>query len=374
MKKILVSLFVFSFLFINVQLVNAEDTPTKSFKVIYPSGGESYKTGDKITIKWESTGYSPDSRVAFDLGIRRPDGSTGNTFLMNVTNLENDGSEIIVIPDNIETRDDYALMSTIFESSTKWQMARMGTFTITNSADITEDTRSITLLSPNGGESYKAGDKITVKWNSEGMSASEDLLIQILKPGNFNDGGGWDTLVSSTLNDGSHVVALGSNLVSGDYKIAVKGDYVNDISEDYFTIVNEKPSVPTISHLKASNITSISARLSASVEYDDSVRILDQGICYDSGENQRFQGFLSNCVSSDNNNLLEVDIDGLSSNTKYYFRGYSKSSVGIGYSEIKMFTTKKIGYSESGISINKKTKTNTDPSITVLSPNGGGDL
>lgn len=72
----------------------------------------------------------------------------------------------------------------------------------------------ITVVSPNGGESFSKGTTKTIKWSS---STGSNVKIDLYKAGVFKQ-----TIVSNTLNDGSHSWTVPSNQVVGnDYKIKI---------------------------------------------------------------------------------------------------------------------------------------------------------
>ena len=93
---------------------------------------------------------------------------------------------------------------------------------------------SITVLSPNGGESWLIGTTHTIKWSSTGNHRS-NVRIELFKAGILNR-----TISVSTANDGSYRWKILSTQVLGtDYKIKITNmsnmvDY--DFSNDNFTI------------------------------------------------------------------------------------------------------------------------------------------
>lgn len=96
---------------------------------------------------------------------------------------------------------------------------------------------SITVLSPNGGEIYKVGDKITVKWNSCNVSStSYDIVVAL------HQDGAWDNVMylsKATINDGSEIFAIPANIKAGSYKVRVGSSIAKieqDFSDSSFTI------------------------------------------------------------------------------------------------------------------------------------------
>ncbi|ETB63916.1 TPA: hypothetical protein DIC38_01710 [Candidatus Nomurabacteria bacterium] len=82
----------------NSKCASDNDT-TPLITVTYPNGGETFKTGDKITVKWKTSGgFLPTDELA--LVIMGPN----NTYPYSISTL-NDGEETIIIPkvDNTST-------------------------------------------------------------------------------------------------------------------------------------------------------------------------------------------------------------------------------------------------------------------------------
>ncbi|MDL5502661.1 MAG: GPI anchored serine-threonine rich family protein, partial [Candidatus Methanoperedens sp.] len=75
---------------------------------------------------------------------------------------------------------------------------------------------TITVISPNGTESWRRGTTQTIKWNSSG-SPGAYVKIELLKAGELNR-----VVVASTLNDGSQTWTIPATQVPGtDYKIRI---------------------------------------------------------------------------------------------------------------------------------------------------------
>lgn len=102
---------------------------------------------------------------------------------------------------------------------------------------------SIKVLSPNGGEVYKAGDKITVKWVSCNVSTNKELVASFyyLRPGS-NAG---NVSASVSLNDGIEILTIPENseILGKFYKVTVEEsagpdtkEYLGDSSDNTFTI------------------------------------------------------------------------------------------------------------------------------------------
>ncbi len=104
---------------------------------------------------------------------------------------------------------------------------------------------SITITSPNGGESYTPGQQITVTWTSQGIPASTPVVIYL---DNFTytpaTTGGTFGLTGSTPNDGSETVVLPTTIsfptveFGNKFKVRINVNNSNpvDSSDNLFTI------------------------------------------------------------------------------------------------------------------------------------------
>ena len=113
---------------------------------------------------------------------------------------------------------------------------------VIDTADTLEGT-SITVVSPDGGESWLIGTTHTIKWSSIDNHRS-NVRIELFKAGILNR-----TISVSTANDGSYRWTIPSTQVLGtDYKIKITNmsnmaDY--DFSNDNFAIIG--PSITVTS-------------------------------------------------------------------------------------------------------------------------------
>jgi hypothetical protein len=93
---------------------------------------------------------------------------------------------------------------------------------------------SITVASPNGGESWQRGTSHNITWNSVG-SVGSNVRIELYKGGVLNQ-----TIISSTSNDGSYLWSISSLQAFGsDYRIKVSSTLNSsyyDYSDNNFSI------------------------------------------------------------------------------------------------------------------------------------------
>lgn len=99
----------------------------------------------------------------------------------------------------------------------------------------------ITLIAPNGGETWQAGSTQEITWSSTGVSGNVRIVLSV------NGNPLLPDIASSTANDGSYSWTIPSNQTPQDnYEIYIEpvGGSIYDISEDQFTISAVTP-IPT---------------------------------------------------------------------------------------------------------------------------------
>jgi hypothetical protein len=252
---------------------------TPSITVLAPNGGESYSAGQGIPVKWKTCNMPKGFLVTAQLnnsvantGISplRPENIV-NSSTSNTT--ANDGQEIFYLPSAAEGAtvsglygygNNFRILLAMHDpSGNSWPTGNNPTdqsdnlFAInpnqTQTCHITNP--SITVLSPNGGEVFQAGQQITLKWESCNIPATQPVLIVL--EGNFNQGYQLNNLAGlsfepNMLNDGIEVVTLPTlgpwphwNLMQfGEkYKIKVVTQIgtASDLSDNLFTINDSTP-------------------------------------------------------------------------------------------------------------------------------------
>ncbi len=91
---------------------------------------------------------------------------------------------------------------------------------------------TITVTSPNGGESWTEGDTVTVTWTSEGSVGNVDIGLST------NGGGSWTGLASDSANDGSESVTVPQvEGASCRVRVSEADGSPSDVSDGDFTIL-----------------------------------------------------------------------------------------------------------------------------------------
>jgi hypothetical protein len=209
-----------------------------SVSVASPNGGETWTAGSIQTIRWTYSG-NPGSYVKIELlkaGMvnlivksSTPIGSGGN------------GSYNWLIPSTQVAGADYKIRITC-TSNDSYTDSSDNNFTI-----VGLPPPAITVLSPNGGESWAAGSTQTIRW-TYGGNPGPFVKIELLKGGVAN------RIIKSLTSkgggaNGSFDWHIPSTQVTGsDYKIRITStnDSYTDTSDNDFTIVGPSPPAITV--------------------------------------------------------------------------------------------------------------------------------
>ena len=220
------------------------DTSNKAFKitkaasggtlaVTTPNGGQKWTAGEKYTIKWSKG--NAGSKVKIQLL------KDGKTYKWISKRTANDGKHTWKIPTTVATASTYKVKIT---SRTKKTITDSSdsTFTITNVSD--GDNDSLEVISPNGGESWKKGDVVRIKWGKGTVTSDVRLLL-------YKSGKRYKTITRSTKNDGLQLWSIPTNLAtSSAYKVRVQSKTnakQYDDSNSNFTIKGGTSTTPTVS-------------------------------------------------------------------------------------------------------------------------------
>ena len=186
--------------------------------VVSPNGGENWTRGTTQLINWTSIG-SPESYVKIELL------KSGVTNTVIIASTLNDGSYPWLIPVAQVPGTVYTIKITN-TTNAAFNDISDSTFTIPDP--------TITVVSPNGTESWVRGTTQTIKWNSSG-SPGTYVKIELLKGGVFNR-----TIIASTPNDGTHPWPILATQAAGtDYQVKITSTSnasYNGTSDNSFTI------------------------------------------------------------------------------------------------------------------------------------------
>ena len=186
--------------------------------VLYPNGGECLKPGQKIKIKWEACCCLDSMKIQYSI-----DG--GNDWTSIIYGTENDGSFLWTVPE-------------IHSANCLIKVADMDC----DPSDVSDKPFTvwgkapITVISPNGGECLKPGQKFKIKW--EAICCLDSLKIQF----SSDAGKEWKTIVYGTPNDSSYLWTVPDvHSTQCLIKVADLDCEPEDVSDKTFTIWNKAP-------------------------------------------------------------------------------------------------------------------------------------
>ena len=247
-------------------------TPQSSIALTSPNGGQTWQQGETHSITWTSTGVS---NVIIQL-------YKGSYIVSNLTYSvpASAGSFSWAVPTTITPGSDYKVKiwdttnSSITDLSDNyftiaqacvpnWQcsgwsacVSGQQTKTCTDSNNCgttankpsetqtcTTNQPSITVTSPNGGQTWQMGQTYTISWSAVGMSAQDTVNVMLYSASSGNTGGYMIANITPA-NNGLYVWNIPSTIIGvlrPDNKfiigVASTADPTNeDISDNYFTI------------------------------------------------------------------------------------------------------------------------------------------
>ena len=193
--------------------------------ITYPNGGESFKIGQTMGVRWN---YSSDSGSRVYIDLYKSDRFYKR--LKGGVDVGNDGDHDELLTDDITPGTTYKIRITSTSNSMIYDESD-NYFSITSTG-----STYLIVTYPNGGESFKIGQTMGVRWNYSSDSGSR-VYIDLYKSDRFYKRlkGGVDVG-----NDGDHDELLTDDITSGNtYKIRITSTTnaaIWDESNGYFTI------------------------------------------------------------------------------------------------------------------------------------------
>ncbi|MBL7650026.1 MAG: leucine-rich repeat domain-containing protein [Candidatus Hydrogenedentes bacterium] len=189
------------------------NTPVDSITVLAPNGGETFTRGTPAEIRWSSVG---NVGTSVKILIRR--GTYVGTLFGGTPN---DGVHTWNIPSNYAIASGYTL-EVVSVANPAISDASDAGFSI---AAPTGPAGTLTVTSPNGGESYLQGATVPIAWTSTGSpGANVDILAR--------RGAASVVLVSATSNDGAFNWIVPTDQAPGtDYVIEVRSSTTPTITD-----------------------------------------------------------------------------------------------------------------------------------------------
>jgi hypothetical protein len=194
--------------------ITSPGTAAPEIVITSPKGGDSLSAGSTKAITWTTGGAGTIETVEIQYTV--------------------DGSNYVVLTDNAPNTGSYnwTVPSTITSQARIWIKGYGTEGNDIDFSDYFSIVGGLTVTSPNGGESWSAGESRNITWDSIGNVGNVKIELST------NSGGSYETLVASTANDGSHPWNV-SNAVSDNCLIRiteVSGNKASDVSNKVFSI------------------------------------------------------------------------------------------------------------------------------------------
>jgi hypothetical protein len=166
--------------------------PPPTITVVAPNGGENWQVGSTQTIQWTSSGglRGHDAAIS-NVKIELSRNGVGGPFETLFASTSNDGSEPWTVSGPTTTN---AIIKISDASNSATSDTSNAVFTISSPPP---PGPTITVLAPNGGETWSIGSFQTIQWTSTGVSGNVKILVS-------RDGGAtYQVIISRTSNSGS---------------------------------------------------------------------------------------------------------------------------------------------------------------------------
>lgn len=200
----------------NTFTISGGQSTKNTITLIAPNGGEILTAGNNYSIKW--TGSVSFSKIDIEY-------NNGSKWNVIVNGTKDDGVYNWTVP-NVSTSKAQIWIKG-YDGGTNPTDYSDETFTIS-----TAPTSTITVTSPNGGEVWAKGSTENITWTSSGEVGNVRIYYST------DSGFGWNTIISSTANDGSYAWKL-PNIIDDDCLVKVSevsNSQVSDISNSVFSI------------------------------------------------------------------------------------------------------------------------------------------
>jgi hypothetical protein len=190
---------------------------TPGIMVTSPNGGENWEVNSSRAITWTTIGTVGNVKIEYSI-------DNGQNWVEIIGDTANNGSYPWTIPDTVSNQ----CLVRISESDGDPADTGDAMFSI-----VTPSLSSITVISPNGGETWETGSFEDITWTSTG--ALEEVKIEY----SFDNGDSWNTIVTAADNTGTYNWNVPGTPSPG-CRVRVVGvdndEKPSDVSDGVFTI------------------------------------------------------------------------------------------------------------------------------------------
>jgi hypothetical protein len=196
---------------------NREDTGY-SLTVTSPNGGESWAIGSTQDITWDTHGIITEVKLLYTT-------DSGSNWILIEDNVANTGTYEWTVPNTPSTQCKVRIVNANGTEADKSDAK----FSIVSTV-----TGTLTITSPNGGETWNVGSVYNITWTSTGSPGNVKLEYTT------NNGGTWILFDANALNDGVRPWTV-PNTPSTNCKVRItstSNPSITDASDSVFTIVS----------------------------------------------------------------------------------------------------------------------------------------
>jgi Leucine-rich repeat (LRR) protein len=194
--------------------------------VISPNGGECLTVGTLFTITWASSENFNDVKIEFSA-------NNGTNWTDLIVSTPNDGSFEWIVPDSPSE----SCLIRISDTNGETSDVSDAVFSI-----VPPSNKTVTITSPNGGESWEVGSSQNITWTSTGTI--ENVIIEY----STDNGSSWRGVVLATPNDGSFEWTV-PDTPSDECLVRISGndgdEAPSDVSDSVFSIASASSLVLT---------------------------------------------------------------------------------------------------------------------------------
>lgn len=231
----------------------SNQTVRTSITVTSPNGGENWNIGETHAITWTSSGIIGNVSISLEGYTVYTSGQWLPYIIATVP--ASSGSYSWRIASQIPGGD-YKIKISYTDNINPSN----GAVDYSNESFAISARPTITIASPNGGESWMQGTSHLITWSSQGMKAENDVLHIYLNNAAGQRVSTIASNVSQSLN--SYPWVIPSTLPLGNYKVEIWDSYgltqgwnISDVSNNYFSVVAPTSSVVVTSPAEGENWT-----------------------------------------------------------------------------------------------------------------------
>lgn len=227
--------------------ITGSNTTQPSITITSPNGGEVWKYGETRRVTWTSQGVN---RVAIYVYNDTVYGSGSTNYL-------DSGQLSLSVPASQGYFDWNILQSwlpkTTYGNENRYKIRIIDNSSYNGISDTSDGyfsivgsnivQPSVTLITPNGGQTYKPGDQLVIKWQVTGATSTSDrIYLAIQNYGGVSGDASIPPIYAPAATDGSsYFYTIPTTLLPNSYyKVSVSGVVngvaVSDNSDNYFSI------------------------------------------------------------------------------------------------------------------------------------------